>query len=125
MNLTPQKLLRYQMTTARALLLAVALTLPHSVLALDAPAATALANSVLTQLGRTKGVCAVPNCGNGNLALAFLQNSAMKVHAMDADAGNAAAARTLAHTGGFYAPRAYAERHALSSMPYAVSWIAS
>ena len=69
--------------------------------ALDPTAANELATSVLSQLGRTKGVCAVPNCGNGQLALSFLQLSGMKVHAMDASDANVGAARALAAGAGF------------------------
>jgi outer membrane protein assembly factor BamB len=101
----------------------IAVSLPQAAQALDATSANALATSVLSQLGRTKGFCAVPNCGNGQLALSFLQLSGMKVHAMDAGEANLAAARALAQGAGFYAPRFYADKGSLSLMPYAARFV--
>jgi outer membrane protein assembly factor BamB len=97
----------------------IAIFLPQVVWALDATSADALASSVLSQLGRTKGVCVVPSCGNGQLARAFLQASSMRVSAIDATATNVDAARTLCNGAGFYQPRFYADKGSLTVMPYA------
>jgi outer membrane protein assembly factor BamB len=86
--------------------------------ALDATSANALAQSVITQLGRDKGFCAIPNCGDGQLARAFLQNSGMKVHAMDTDTAKLRATRQLVEPLGFIGPRFYADKGSLSLMPY-------
>jgi outer membrane protein assembly factor BamB len=85
---------------------------------LDASSADALAASILSQLGRTKGFCAIPNCGNGQLARAFLQTSGMKVHAMDMDTANLRATRQLMESINAIAPTFYADKGNLSLMPY-------
>lgn len=86
--------------------------------ALDATSADDLATSILSQLGRSKGVCAVPNCGDGQLALSFLQKSSMKVHAMDGSMTGVLAAAQLMSAAGFAAPQTYASKGTLSQMPY-------
>jgi outer membrane protein assembly factor BamB len=91
--------------------------------ALDATSANSLASAVLTQLGRSKGVCAIPNCGNGQLALAFLNNSGMKVHAMDPDTAHVRAASQLVDAAGFIAPRFYVDKGTLSLMPYTARFV--
>jgi len=87
--------------------------------ALDAASADAFASSLVSQLGRTKGFCAIPNCGNGQLARAFLQGSGMKVHAMDPDTADVSAARELMASAGLTAPRFYCDKGTLAVMPYA------
>ena len=63
--------------------------------AMDATSADNLATEIISQLGRSKGFVSIPNCGNGQLARAFLEKSGMKVHAMDADQANVNATQQL------------------------------
>lgn len=86
--------------------------------AMDAPGANALVDGVIAQLAKSKGVVSIPNCGNGQLALAFLQRSGMRVHAQDANTANVASTHALVAAAGFSAPRFYADRGGFSVLPY-------
>ena len=86
--------------------------------AMDASSADNLATAIIADLGRSKGVVSVPNCGSGQLALSFLQKSSMKVHALDNDAANVKLAAQLGAAAGFTAPEFYVSRGPLAQMPY-------
>jgi len=45
-------------------------------------------SELITRAGISKGICAVPNCGNGDLAMDIARQSDFLVHAFDADAAN-------------------------------------
>ena len=62
------------------LLLAVAC--PHSL------AETPDAQMLLTHLDISKGICAVPNCGKGDLAIEIAKQSGFLVHGFDTDQTN-------------------------------------
>jgi outer membrane protein assembly factor BamB len=85
---------------------------------MDVASADNLAQSFLSQLGRSKGVVSVPNCGNGQLARAFLAASGMKVHAMDASQANVDATRQLIEPTGKIGSTCIIEKGNLSVMPY-------
>jgi outer membrane protein assembly factor BamB len=88
--------------------------------AMDATSANNLENAIVTQLGRSKGFTSIPNCGNGQLARAFLQNSGMKVHAMDADQSNVDATRLLMKQNNLDdGIRIICDKGTLAVMPYA------
>jgi outer membrane protein assembly factor BamB len=87
-------------------------------LAMDATSADNLASAILTQLGRSKGVTSIPNCGNGQLVRAFLAASGMKVHAMDSVQANVDATRALIDPTGRIGMSCAIEKHSLATMPY-------
>jgi outer membrane protein assembly factor BamB len=88
--------------------------------ALDATSAINLTNAIVAQLGHTKGFTSIPNCGNGQLALAFLQNTGMKVHAFDADPVNVDATRLLMKQNSLNdGIRLICDKGTLAVMPYA------
>jgi hypothetical protein len=95
------------------------LTVVLQALALSTTEANALVESIVGQLGRSKGFCSVPNCGTGELPLAFLQRSGMKVHAMAAGAADVAAIAQRVANAGMFAPNVFVDRGTLSHMPYA------
>jgi outer membrane protein assembly factor BamB len=104
------------------LIFAAAFLLPASfgIHAMDATSANNLANAIITQFGRSKGFTSIPNCGNGQLARSFLQNSGMKVHAFDADQANVDATRLLMKQNSLDdGIRAICDKGTFSVMPYA------
>lgn len=107
----------YIIRTLVPALFALALTAAPA-LSLSATAADALATAIITDLGYNKGVCAIPNCGNGQLARAFYQRSSMKVHAMDPDIADVNATGALLESINAYAPRAFVDKGTLALMPY-------
>jgi len=100
------------------LVLAVAFV-TSPVQALDATSADNLAQAVLSQLGYSKGVTAIPNCGDGQLARAFVQGSSMKVHAMDSDTARVRQTRELIASIGVTQPNCFVDKGTLTLMPYA------
>ena len=89
-----------------------------SLSAMDAPSADNLALSIIADLGRSKGVTFVPNCGNGQLVRAILQNSGMKVHASDPSPANVDATRQIIEPTGKIGVYCIIDKGALSAMPY-------
>ena len=83
---------------------------------MDAASSDNLALSIIADLGRSKGVVSIPNCGIGQLALSFLQKSSMKVHAIDNDAANVTLAAQLGAAAGFTAPELFVSRGPLAQM---------
>jgi len=98
--------------------LCTVLLLPDTTRAMDAVSADSLASAIVTQLGRAKGVCAVPNCGDGQLARALLQHSEMKVFAMDSDPASLQATQLLFESTGRAMPRCYVTKGDLSNIPF-------
>jgi outer membrane protein assembly factor BamB len=94
----------------------IAAALP--LLAMDATSADNLAQSIIAQLGRAKGVTSIPNCGNGQLVRAFLAASGMKVHAKDSVQANVDATRQLIEPMGKIGPVCTIDKGTLSTMPY-------
>ncbi len=87
--------------------------------ALDPVAANGLAATAISSLGRTRGFVSLPRCGDGELARAFLQNSSMKVHAMDDERAIVLGVDTRMADLGFAAPRVYVDQGTLLALPYA------
>ena len=100
------------------LAMSVAIVAAISSSAMDAASADVLAASLISQLGRSKGVVSIPNCGNGQLAKAMLSASNMKVHAMDPTQTNVDATRALIDPTGKIGPFCIIEKGTLSVMPY-------
>ena len=63
------------------------LFVPRCLIAAAAPltAAPPSAERIITEAGITKGICSVPNCGDGSLALDIARHSEFLVHAFDRD----------------------------------------
>lgn len=87
--------------------------------ALIAPAAAAdLAQTLVAMAGGSpNGLCSVPRCGDGSLAVGLAANSGFIVHAMDADTANVAAAR--AGAGSLLGQRIYVEQGGPAAIPLA------
>lgn len=87
--------------------------------ALPAPATPDnLARTILTLAGgSTNGICSVPRCGTGSLAIGLATNSGFIVHAMDAADGNVATARAAA--GYLLGQRIYVEKGGPAAIPLA------
>ncbi len=67
--------------------------------------------------GSTNGLCALPRCGDGQLAVALATNSGFIVHAMDSDPARVAAARAAA--GSLLGQRLYVETGSPTAIPLA------
>lgn len=89
------------------------------VFGLDATTADNLALAILTQTGRSGGVCELPRAGDGQLARAFVQNSRMLVHAMNPDTASVRVVRALLEPSGQIGLRAYVEKGTPSTIPLA------
>jgi hypothetical protein len=74
----------------------IKLLLFAGLLAMPAAAAT----EVLERIGLSRGVCVLPRCGDGGLALALATNSGMVVIAMDTDPARLAALRAAGEAAG-------------------------
>lgn len=85
--------------------------------------ATALAKHVLEIAGRRQGVCAIPRCGDGQLALAVAQNSGFLVHAMDSRTENLGLTRNMAETAGLFGRRLYVEQGTMATLPFADNYV--
>jgi len=79
----------------------------------------ALAKSLLSHAGMSRGIVSLPRCGDGQLAMAIARNSEMLVHAMDADPKNVDALRVKADAEGLLTSRLYVETGSADAMPYA------
>jgi outer membrane protein assembly factor BamB len=84
-------------------------------LAADVPQA----RDLLAHVGISKGICAVPNCGTGELAVEIAKESEFLVHACDADRAKIDETLARAQRAGLYGSRLAAERLASDPLPYA------
>jgi outer membrane protein assembly factor BamB len=105
----------------RALLIAFAAA--ASVCGLDATSADNLASAIITDLGRTRGVCALPLAGDGQLARAMLQRSAMLVHATETATAGVDAVRAVVLPTGLIGSRACVDKGTASVLPYADNFV--
>ena len=64
-----------------------------------------VASSILSRVTLAGGICSVPACGDGALAIEIATQSKLLVHATDPDPGNVAAARTRAEEAGLLGTR--------------------
>ena len=78
-----------------------------------------LAAYLLAKGGITKGICALPRCGNGEFAVAVARASGLLVHAQDPRPEAVAAAQRLADEQGLLGTRVIVERGGASPLPYA------
>jgi outer membrane protein assembly factor BamB len=104
---------------ALALCSLVALAAAMPALALTQTNADNLATSILSQGGRTKGICELPRVETGELALSFVHRSGMIVHAMNPDTASVRAARSMLDAEGFVGIRAYVEKGTPAAIPLA------
>jgi len=86
--------------------------------ALTQAAADSLAAHIIADLGRTRGVAALPHCGDGALPQAFLGASGMLIHAMDTDTADVRAARERIAPSGLLGTRVFVDRNASVLLPY-------
>jgi len=92
-------------------------------LALTQQEANSLAQYALSRLTLAGGVASVPRCGTGELAVAFVQNSALVVHAMASQDAELSAARAVLAPTGMFGRRAYLEKGAALALPYADNFV--
>ena len=69
-----------------------------------------LAEHLLAKGGVYKGICAIPRCGNGELAVAVAKASGLLIHATDPRPEAVAAAQKLADEQGLLGTRVIVER---------------
>lgn len=101
----------------RASLLGLCLCAAALTASADAPA---LARQLLRTAGISRGVCSVPRCGDGALALAIAQAATgMIVHATDASAANVAALRATAAANGTLGRSVFIEQTVTDALVYA------
>jgi len=89
--------------------------------AADAPSALSL--HLLELSGRKAGICSLPRCGDGTLAVELAKNSTLLVHAMSEQPAEVAAARKAADDGGIFGRTLYVEDGSVSKNPLA-DWCA-
>lgn len=82
--------------------------------------ASVLADEInLSDYKGRRGICVIPDCGDGKLALALAQSSEMIVYALDEDAGNVAKIRRQAEQAGLLGTRLYVEAGTPDKLPMA------
>lgn len=85
--------------------------------------ASTLSQHLLALAGRRAGICSMPRCGDGKLAVAMAQNSKLLVHALSEDPAEVAAARKAACAAGLFNRRVYVENGSVAKNPLA-DWCA-
>ncbi|NLF40011.1 PQQ-like beta-propeller repeat protein [bacterium] len=83
----------------------------------------ALAAHLVDKAGIRAGICALPRCGAGGLAMAIAQTSTFLVHGQDVSDANIAAARAAAASAGWLNTRVYFERAATNLVPFADNYV--
>ena len=79
-----------------------------------------LASHVLARSSAAGGLCSMPSCGDGQLAVAIASaNSRLVVHAMDPRPAMVAAARKAAQQAGLLGRRVFVEKQPSGRLPYA------
>lgn len=81
------------------------------------------AEVLVSRSGISKGICSVPHCGAGELAMSLAAESDFLVHAFDADRGSVDEAIERAERAGLLGSRVVFERIAGDSLPYADSFV--
>ena len=79
----------------------------------------AVASHVLREAGMAGGICCVPRCGNGRVALAIAQGGRWLVHAMDRRPAAVASTRSLVRPTGLLGSRVVVERRPEGRLPHA------
>jgi len=80
---------------------------------------TGLARHLLSRAGIRRGICSIPRCGDGELAISVAESSGLLVHAQDYRPSCVAAAREAADRKGLLGHRVIVEKGALLRLPYA------
>jgi len=80
---------------------------------------TGLARHLLSGAGIRRGICSIPRCGNGELAISVAESSGFLVHAQDHRPSCVAAAREAANRKGLLGHRVIVEKGTLLRLPYA------
>jgi hypothetical protein len=88
-----------------------------------AQGATTLSQHMIDLSGRKAGVCSMPRCGDGRLAVEMAQNGKLLVHAMSDDPAEVAAVRKAADAAGLLNRTVYVEEGGVSKNPLA-DWCA-
>jgi len=78
-----------------------------------------LARHLLARAGLSRGICALPRCGDGALAVAVAESSGFLVHALDSRPAAVAVARRLADEKGLLGHRVIVEKRIGAQLPYA------
>ena len=82
-----------------------------------------LSQHVIALSGRKVGICSLPRCGTGALAVEMAQNSQLLIHAMSENPAEVAAARKAADDAGLLGRTVYVEEGGVSKNPLA-DWCA-
>jgi len=88
-----------------------------------ATAAKPDAQPLVADAGISKGVCALPGCGDGELAIQIAQESDFLVHAFDADSSKVDRAVKRAMDAGVFGKNVLIERVASDPLPYADNFV--
>ena len=87
------------------------------------PAAPPNAETMIAEAGISKGICSVPNCGDGSLALEIARQSEFLVHAFDRDLAQVNGATARAEQAGVWGSRLVVERLTTDHLPYADNFV--
>jgi len=82
-----------------------------------------LPQHLLVLSGRSAGICSMPRCGDGKLAIEIAQHSQLLVHAMSDDPALVSVARKAANDAGLYNRTVYVEDGSAATNPLA-DWCA-
>ncbi|MGD0089956.1 MAG: PQQ-binding-like beta-propeller repeat protein [Planctomycetota bacterium] len=88
-----------------------------------AEGASTLPQHLINLSGRKAGICSMPRCGDGKLAVELAQNSKLLVHALSENPAETAAARKAADAAGLLNRTLYVEEGSVSKNPLA-DWCA-
>jgi outer membrane protein assembly factor BamB len=88
-----------------------------------AQGATTLSQRLLELSGRKAGICSMPRCGDGTLAVELARNSTLLVHALSENPTAMAAARKTADEAGLLGLTVYVEEGGVAKNPLA-NWCA-
>ena len=103
----------------RATSLLVAVLVAVGMTASARPDETELARHLVARAGLNRGICALPRCGEGGLAVAVAESSKFLVHAQDSRPSCVAAAQEAADHKLLLGRRAIVEKGSALSLPYA------
>jgi hypothetical protein len=85
--------------------------------------APGLTQHLLDLSGRKAGICSMPRCGDGQLAVAMGQSNTLLIHAMSEKPADVAAARKAADDAGLLGRTVYVEEGSVTKNPLA-DWCA-
>ncbi len=80
------------------------------------------ADVILNQTNRRAGICSMPRCSDGDLAVALIENSDLTIHVMHSDPEQVKKLQDLAKSKGYLGIRMYVEQGEMTTSPLA-DWL--